>query len=219
ADDVFEATKARSLAGTVPDLTTNPTSDLGGSTTTSASQSRTTSETSSLTTSTTSSPGPTPGNSESSSKTKSNAGAIAGGVVGGIGGLLLLGVAGSFLYRRQRNRKVSSQPIIEPFNPLPRMPMTQSHNGTSPYNIPVSTGSSHNMKLYVRNLFQKYILELIEIFCCTQDPSDPSTFPSTPFLPASHINPSPTDTSMESMPYSGVQAPLMGGYKGRPEVY
>jgi len=105
--------------------------------------------------------------SSSSSSHSSNAGAIAGGVVGGVVGLALV-AALVFWWTRRRTQPAQSA-LVDPMTTSPASPAAVSFNQTAPL---IGAASP---KLY--------------------DPSDPSTFPSSPAT-------SGTYTMQEYQPYS-----------------
>jgi len=134
----------------------------------------------------------------SSSSHSSNAGAVAGGVVGGVVGLALIAVF-VFWWTRRRPTRPAQSALVDPMNMSPASPADISFNQTAPLVAAVSP------KLY--------------------DPSDPSTFPSSPAT-------SGTYTMQEYQPYSqsnhSIPNPLPGApyphanpgprYTGVPEL-
>jgi hypothetical protein len=104
-----------------------------------------------------------PSATPSASSHKSNAGAIAGGVVGGLVGLGLLIGIGIWLWMRNRSARTAPSAAYLAADPLPspRPTFMNGNQGSISYNSSAALFSgSSPPKLY--------------------DPSDPSTFPSTP---------------------------------------
>lgn len=117
----------------------------------------------------------------SSHSSSSNAGPIAGGVVGGVVGLCLIAAAFLFWWtRRRRAHKAapSSMVNIDSGGPITAATTNHHKNASSIGTTVTSFGSSPMPKLYVSSFPSSYIIFPDRTLC--QDPSDPSTYPSTP---------------------------------------
>ncbi|KAF9218335.1 hypothetical protein BS17DRAFT_87075 [Gyrodon lividus] len=136
----------------------------------------------------TSTPSATPTSSKSS-----NTGAIAGGVVGGIVGLAVIaGVITYFIIKKKRSQ-------------LP--PSAQ-------FNDPATAASYTNSMYTTTNLLTPPPAQMTEQRL--YDPSDPSTFPTSPSSPTIFTSPS-HNYQDPSINYSN-QSGRPGGYSGAPEV-
>ncbi|KAF8643898.1 hypothetical protein AX16_008914 [Volvariella volvacea WC 439] len=146
--------------------------------------------------------GPSP--TDSSGSGSSNAGPIAGGVVGGVVGLALIAAFVYWLLRRrkQRQNQVPSQPVFKEPAPsgFPSPPPTSQLTSSSPLYSPTPAAGP------------KYY-----------DPSDPSTFPTSPATSAVYTTVPPDNQQHLLQPnYSGRFTPVTANnprnYTGVPEV-
>ncbi|KXN92203.1 hypothetical protein AN958_08656 [Leucoagaricus sp. SymC.cos] len=157
-----------------------------------------------------------PGNgSSSSSGSGSHAGAIAGGVIGGVVGLALIaGLAFFFIRRRQGARG----PVTSAFNTTPYTPAPYNPEPVPEMSYNPSPSTSYAPQVQPQILY---------------DPSDPSTFPTTPApMPSSPYTttytPPPASTTYTSLqsstaqiaqPHMPTPAPApTGHYTGAPEL-
>ncbi|TRM62590.1 hypothetical protein BD626DRAFT_497860 [Schizophyllum amplum] len=152
---------------------------------------------------------PSSASSSSGSGSKTNVGAIAGGVVGGVVGLGLLGALLFFLMRRRRQRAgmapaSAAPPLTSHTPPLP--PSTPGAFSEKTEFVPNRTATP---KLY--------------------DPSDPSTFPSSPAPTSTYVADSQYDSStpyamggathLSYNPYDGSNGAPYNPPQARPEHY
>ncbi|KIJ28828.1 hypothetical protein M422DRAFT_37206 [Sphaerobolus stellatus SS14] len=206
-DNQWLPSREKLLAGTAPDLTTNPTTPIALPGATSSTSSATPSSTISKN---------SPTHTGPSSKLeggKSHKGAIAGGVLGVIAGLVLLGLGAFFVRRHLLRKRGPRSSTIEPYSPYDIEPFTPPSSASTHQS---SYGHSHHRPMTMNTLSNLRVY----------DPSDPSTYPSL-VLPqrlgassdvGSSRSPPPAYMSDIGGPRrSSEQVPLMG-YKGRPEV-
>ena len=156
---------------------------------------------------------------DNGSGSSSHAGAIAGGIIGGVVGLSVAGVF--FFYRRCRRNTLPTFSALKTtsYTPAPHSDSTLNMSTNPSTNI-VST-PSQPQRFYV-SLNPTFPLIASLFF---QDPSDPSTFPTTPApLPSSPYNDTHTP-SLVSDPFqeSALQLahipPTQSGlYTGAPEL-
>jgi len=141
----------------------------------------------------------TSGSGSSSSSQSSNTGAIAGGVVGGIVGLALI-AALVFWWTRRRRAQPTSSALVD-YMPAPMTESAASPSGVS-FNQTTPFGGAPSPKLY--------------------DPSDPSTFPSSPAASTTYTAQdyqTPSQTAYQ--PHPGTLYPSVNQgprYTGAPEL-
>ena len=163
------------------------------------------------------------------SKSSINVAAIVGGVVGGVVGVIAIGLAVFFFLRYRRNREVHQQPT----GPLD---LTAGSGGYAQYplyneypqygekspsqEVAQPLMSNHSPRLYVSRSTR--VMENVRLTCDSQDPNDPSTFPTSGDALAESVGGSvhpTTDPSLHSgshgRPTSGYQNPA---YRGAPEL-
>lgn len=145
-----------------------------------------------------------PVSNNNGSGSSSHAGVIAGGIIGGVVGLSAVGLL--FFYYRRRRRQ-NTLPASSAFNTTPY--------ASTPYNdsvLNMSANPSASITSTPPQLQRFY------------DPSDPSTFPTTPVpLPNSSYNNTHTHTLVsdpfqESAPHSHILPARTGHYTGAPEL-
>ena len=144
----------------------------------------------------------------------SKVGAIAGGVVGGVVGVAAIaGLAAWFFVKRRR----STTPSSAAFSDIGGGPgYTQSFYSTNPHSFPMPTQMAQQPRFYVCSLVV-FVISLSHFL--VQDPSDPSTFPTSPLPPttlATSTNNIYQNPSIPSHVYS--QQSRLGQYNGAPEV-
>ncbi|KAF9246138.1 hypothetical protein BU15DRAFT_70254 [Melanogaster broomeanus] len=186
--DMFNTTLAE-LTGDNPESTATHVQSTGTLAATSASSVPATLTSVPLVSST---PTPTP-TSTTTSSNNSNTGAIAGGVVGGVVGVAA--IAGVIAYLVIRNKRSQTPPSAQFTDPATAASYTNSMYGsTNPFVPPPAQMTQP--RLY--------------------DPSDPTTFPTSPVSPTVLTTPS-HNYQNSSISYTS-QAGRPTGYSGAPEV-
>ena len=165
-----------------------------------------------------------PVSNNNGSGSSSHAGVIAGGIIGGVVGLSAVGLL--FFYYRRRRRQ-NTLPASSAFNTTPyaSTPYNDSVLNMSANPSASITSTPPQLQRFYVSLNSTSLLMRLILF---QDPSDPSTFPTTPVpLPNSPYNNTHTHTlvsdpfqeSAPQAPHSHVLPARTGHYTGAPELW
>jgi hypothetical protein len=158
-------------------------------------------------------PGTLIGSSNSSS---SNVGAIVGGIIGGIAAVVAAGLA-IWIWRRRKHRQAKSALVA---NCVQQPSMSDDRTPGSDTGTPLqplTSGTTTNMKFYVRVSMSPLALRRVYVHISTvlvlQDPNDPSTFP---VLQGARSTPEVQDSSGSGhAPSSNI---AQSSYRGFPAV-